>query len=296
MNWYRLAQSIESEFPAVTLYHGSLALNLQNILKEGIRPRQINIDAIVNSEVQEILQKLGITVEQVEELDKGYFDLIVNHAKERLGQSKFDKVYLSGDKSYAQSNAAAGSEWYDMLVSAFLSVRYKVWENIRSNYYQQLNKMYNQLESLDKQVSSSIPENAADIYERQGLYQRRSGLERTIKQYEEDFQKNYGHVFLQKKLDRKNLMSGKFGNETVIFKVEMPYQVFKNKVIGNFSQDRIKLFESRYQESKKGGKNNWFDSVRAGEYDSVWKWFHEVHLSFVEPEYIVGYEKRSKEF
>ena len=40
MSWYKKAQSVEDEFPYITLYHGTLSVNATSIKYEGIVPKK----------------------------------------------------------------------------------------------------------------------------------------------------------------------------------------------------------------------------------------------------------------
>lgn len=299
MNWYKLAQSIEEEFPIVTLYHGSLASNLERILKEGIRPKSVDAVSMVNQAVQEIVHELRMNLEQVRK-EESYIDEIIQQSQRRLGESKFEKVYLSSEFEYAESNATAGGEWYEMLVFAFMRIKYDEYEKIRADYSHRQLQMYDQLKKLDEMISTGYSKSTID----RNLHKQRQQLEEAIRKLEMDFRLQYDNIRQQQIQEKQDLVNSRFGEKAVVFTVKMPYQVFRGKIASPHSMQRLKDFEATYQRYKEGEKpidsmfgddkgsvaKNWFDTVRKGEYDNIWDWFHEVHLSFVEPQFIVDYK------
>jgi len=281
--WYKISQenNVWKAFPIVTLYHGTYAKNVDSIMDKGIVPILVDIKRQVLDAIKEITAYLDLSKEQVDVLKK----IILEYSEKRLGESDFNKVYLSGAKSYATSNAGAGGEWYEMLLHRAIEIKYKdLYETVRSYRIQELN-LYDQIKKIDEEYKEKPFDE-----DRSQRWDREREIERQIKDLRQEAvpfieeQQNIEETVLGE------LLNNRFGSGVTVLAVQMPANIFKSKIASEYTQERVELFENKYKEYLAGGneRTNWFNIYE--KYDSVWAFFQEVHLSSVEPEYIVGKE------
>jgi hypothetical protein len=285
MNWYKISQclSIEKKFPLVILYHGSFANNLKNILSNGIIPIRINSTDIIQGAISEIARYLGLNNEQYKEWEgTGVF----RYAKERLDQSGFDKVYLSGDPSYAISNAGASGEYYENLLLPAIRIKYEEHFTKQHSYWEQEQKIIDLIKAKEEGLRGNIaPEERVSIYDE--MHKLNLELRKIEKSSSEDMEIKTQNQNIEKL--KNEMLSKRFGDKTILFTIILPYRVFKEKLASSHSRDRVKQFEEEYQKHCRG-EENWFNRVESPN-ENIWQFLQEIHLTSVESEYIYDYEE-----
>lgn len=288
MSWYKKAQSISDKFPEVILYHGTLSSNATSIKFEGIVPKQIDADQKVNEGITTIIEELALTPAQQEEFESNE---IISAARKRLTQSG-DKIYASGSKRYAMSNASASQEWFETLLNKAVEIKYSNYFNLRHDFSARLSALYHELKKNDilvRDLQSQL--GSEEIAQRlKDAYRKGHEIEKEISQLEKEQDSALNHLAQEIKQKQDKVLTKMFGKTVIIFKIVMPYKVFKSKLASDFSRRRVEEFEEQYRHYKAGESNNFFRHVAEGEY-GPWDWLQEVHLSSVEPEYIRAYEE-----
>ena len=283
MSWFSIAKNfgvnnIEKEFPIVTLYHGTYAANLEGILKNGIIPRNVDSLSLVNEGIQYISSKVGLSPEEEKELkDSAY---VSKYAIDRLQEAGPNRVYLTGEKSYAISNSMASAEWFEEILGNAIRLKYAPYVEKEHNFTTQRLNLYKKLEELDKKSGMG------DL----SIYAEKDKISKEIRKSEQEENEQLSDIKKEMKDLRLNILRDRFGDKIVILTVELPYNVFKSKISSKYSQERLSLFEKIYNDYINGDKkDNWFELVKSKHYN-VWDFFREVHLSGVEPEYITRKE------
>jgi hypothetical protein len=278
-----------SEFPVVTLYHGSFLSNLDSIKGMGIVPRAVDAEATVGRAVDEVSGVLVLSEAQKRELYEG----TAKYAIDRIKQSKFDKVYLSGEKSFAESNAKAGGEWYEQLVSSALRIVHEDYYEMEHDYAVRTLDLEKKMKMQDEKLREMQRQDmGSETQHEERLVQVR--LSRELDRQYDELRKERSRVLDGRRREvgrqEQEVLKKRFGDEAVIFTVEMPYDVFVEKIASFDSKQRIQLFESMYSDYVSGVKTqNWFEHIR-GDSSRVWEFFQEVHLSGVESRFIVKWE------
>jgi len=283
-----LAEEVVSpatEFPEVTLYHGSFLANLGSIQANGIVPRAVNAKAAVMNAVDEISIALDLSSEQDKELRSG---ATVKYAIDRIQQSGFSKVYLSGERDFAVSNAKAGGEWYEGIVNTALQLKHEEFFELQRSYAVRIMNLERLMEQQDKAFSQAIGTGDEEEYRR--LFRE---LRETNKQHDE-LQRERDKALSGRRSEigqqEQAVLRKRFGDKAVVFRVVMPYRVFVSKIASPSSRERIEMFEKMYADYVRGeGGRNWFVYIH-GNSGKVWEFFQEVHLTGVEPHFIKGWE------
>jgi hypothetical protein len=269
---------VEKEYPIVELYHGTLMNNLPNIMQNGIIPIAIDAEQRVAEAVKYISQELQIPKEKIIE------SLSIRDAVKRLGESGFKMVYLSGQMSYAISNSKASREWFEYILSSAIHVKHADFYDQEYEFHGKILDIYKQIEKLDKiQVGQNDTEARLQTYEKEReLTQQAHSLE-----HEQDIKLK--EIKQKIEQEEQKILQSRFGSQTVVFTVRLPYQEFKRKAVSTFSKERIALFERLYVEAQKG-QPNWFTHAKEHN-ESVWEFFQEIHLNKVEKQYIIDYKQ-----
>lgn len=284
----RLAEELvspENEFPEATLYHGSFLANLDSIRAHGIVPRIIDVKAAVMNAVDEVSIAFDLNSEQDKELRS---DAVVKYALDRVEQSRFDKVYLSGEKDFAEGNAKAGGEWYEGIVLAAERIKHADYYDLKHDYAMRILAIEKQMKLLDEKCRGMMAKGDFDEYER--ISRQLSVLNEQYGEIQLESQRALNERRQEIKRQSRAIMSRRFGDKAVILTVVMPYAAFVSKIASASSRQRVETFEKMYAEYVSGeDRQNWFSHVR-GDSQKVWEFFQEVHLSGVEPHYIKGWE------
>jgi len=295
MNWYKISQSVADEFPVVTLYHGSLSQNKDSILQEGIRSKKVDSETIIENGINFLIKEMELSNDQAEELRNSY---AVKSAIDRLERSGFNKVYLTGELSYAISNAAACTEWMEALYDAAERIKYQEFYDKRYAFHGMEQSLYDQIKANDKALQeaynqlhsgANVRNNIEQLYRKNKQIQKE--IDKLSTQYNVEIKPQLVHI----KAAAKTLLAKIFGNTTVIFTIKMPYTTFRSKAASDSTKERIDNFEEMYRQYRSNPQHvrNWFAFWNAPgkKTENVWHFFQEVHLTFVEPEYIVDHKE-----
>jgi hypothetical protein len=213
---------------------------------------------------------------------------IVTHSSiDRIKQSKFDKVYLSGERDFAVSNAKAGGEWYEDIVNTALGILHDDFYTLVGEYAKRSKYLEKAIEKQSEKMTKMLEE--PDDEKRDVERQVSRDLERRYYDLQKEKEEVLGGRRQKLKKQNDDIVRKRFGDEAVIFTVVMPYSVFVSKMASPHSKERISLFEEMYAGFLRGEKRNWFDYI-GGKRDMVWEFFQEVHLSGVEPRFIKKWE------
>ena len=201
----------------------------------------------------------------------------VPYAIKRIGESGFNKVYVSGEFSYAQSNAKAGGEWFEYILDAGMRIAHKDYYGKRHWHNMRVLGLHRSLEKMDKTL------NDTDIEYREPIYAKRRELQAKIRQaqIEQDRTVSYEGEAVEQR--RVAILRNRFGHQAVVFNIEMPYRDFKERLASESSKQRIADMEGLYSEFLHG-KNDIFRKY------SPWDMLQEVHMRMVEPRFIIGYK------
>ena len=285
MHWYKISQKclpIDKKFPLVILYHGSFANNLKNILSQGIVPIRVNSEDIIQGAISEIARYLSLSGEQFKEWEgTGVF----KYAKERLEQSGFNKVYLSGKRNYAISNAGASGEYYENLLLPAIRIKYEEHFNKEHSYFRKEQEIIDLIKSKEEKLRSVRDDEMLSVYSE--IHKLELELRNVQKSSQEDIEIRTQNKNIEK--IKNDMINKRFGEKEMLFTIILPYRVLKEKLASSFSRERVKDFEENYQEHCQG-KNNWFDYVEEQNLN-VWEFFQEIHLTSVESEYIYDYQE-----
>jgi len=272
-----------NEFPVVTLYHGTYLANLDSIRSNGIVSRAIDAKTTVEVAVNEVVDGFNLTPEQARELKSS----VVRFAVERITESGFSKVYLSGERSYAEGNAKAGGEWYEEIIRTATAIKHEDFYELQAEYARRTSELERKMKEHDAMVSSLGPDMEIDQYHKE------LSISRELDRQHGELQKERREALddRRREMDREGqeILRKRFGDEAVVFTVEMPYAVFVGKIASSRSRERIVLFEEMYAQYVAGGRGNWFSFIH-GDKGKVWEFFQEVHLSGVEPRFIRGWD------
>lgn len=254
----------------VTLFHGSPIENKESILKYGIKYHRPDINRMISNALDKIEKKLGVKLN----ISKSERDFIVDRIFEST--KKGGIVYLSADKEYAKSNALAGREWFESLLQRAIYLKFKSEYDKRRKLNSKMLKIQRQLDSITKKMRVALSEGDYDKYKslsrkENSLYAEYVNLEKLLNEIG------------KKETERERKIEKLFySRKAVLFKIVMPYNVFKRLAVG-ITKDDIKLFENR----------NWVGHKHYG--DEVFKvLFREVWLKKVPRKYIRGYETFEK--
>jgi hypothetical protein len=272
----KYANAVSERYPIVKLYHGSFQVNKQSILANGIIPKTVDADRIAMMAIDEVAEVMKFADEKKDELS----ELALKSSIDRIQESKFDKVYLSGELDYAINNAKAGSEWYENIVSLALRIANQDYYELIAEYQKRTQKLERELEQQEKKDFSRQHDRLKKwniLKERYDALQKEKDLALSLRRKEIAEQK-------------KDILKKRFGDEAIIFEVEMPYEVFVSKIASPYSKERVQLFESMYAAYLNGDRRNWFDYIEGNEQE-VWQFFREVHLTGVEPRFITGWKE-----
>lgn len=267
------------DFPNVVLYHGSFLVNLPSIQSHGIVPRAVDANAVVEIAIAEISEAFGLTREEVRELRSG---LLVRHAIERIKESGFSKVYLSGEYDYAVSNAKAGGEWYEGILDTASRIKNQRYWDRKHELDVEIRDLEKQMKKNDAEMRSRLDRSDEDFLRSRELDRRHAELSRQA-------EAELGGLRRKIEEEKNRILSRRYGDAAVIFRVVMPYGDFVARVASS-SRDRLSLFEQAYAEYVAGEtRRNWFAYIR-GDPKRVWEWFREVHMTRVEPSFIKGWD------
>jgi len=277
MSRFKLSEmTVGNDFPEVVLYHGTYTSYIPSISQMGIVPVAFDIEKKLDAGMSEISSSLRLSPEQEDQLR----ETAREYATQRLSESGFEMVYLSGERQYAVSNAGASAEWFEGLLHSALRMKFHDEIDAAIDMRQAEFQIQDRLKELDNERHSISPEQMGEFYHKVNLWEsalrEAEGRTRTLSEPLNE---------KMREIEQK-LKAQKFGEQVSILTVKMPYDVFKSKVVSPYSKERVALFEKLYREYK-GGKKNWFYLVKnEHKYDSVWEFFKEIRLSGIEPEYI----------
>lgn len=271
--------SVEDDFSDVALYHGTFYSNLPSIRSAGLSPRSVDADATIAEAVEQVGDAFGFDAAQKKELAAAPG---VRSAKRRITESGFDKVYLSGDRKYAEGHVGASSEWYHMVIESAQHIAHADYYDLKYDYGTRLSGIHKEREQNDREYRSET-----DIEKQMALLDAGREIEKRYRALEEEQEAALKDRREAIKRHEKEVLRQRFGDSGVLLTVAMPYAAFVSKAVSSHTKQRIKEFEEQYARWKEGdGDRTWFSYVH-GNPRKVWEFFQEVHLSKVEPRFIV---------
>jgi len=277
--------AVEDAFPEITLYHSSFRMNFGAIRREGIKAKVIDVEAVLARAVDFVAGEYELSEEQKKELVGGH---AVRGARERITESEFAKVYLSGDRDFSRTNAEASSEWMDELIrEASAVVNADVLERDREFSQRELDIM-DRRKAIDKELRALAPDTST-FDERRRLHDEDSELGNETHQLREQRDAELSEAKKAIKVKEREVRGKRFGEGVVVFTVKMPYKVFVRKAASSHTKGKIRDFEKAYEDHVAGDPNTVFGEI-GRLFDSVWQFFYEVHLKSVEPQYIESWE------
>lgn len=282
MSWYKASQqkTFEQEFPQIELFHGTYDINLPLILEQGIVPVAYDIEDRLQTAVQEIREEIGLDQKQLAQLEESF-----KWARERMGESGFKVVYLSGQRGYARSNAIASSEWYLSLVHSALRIKFEDEFNHIADLRSAEFALHDEIKRADAQVRDTIA--SGEDFDATRLFDNVRLLERRLKEAEQRSSDASSVYNERQKAIGKKLLGTRYGDKVVILNVRMPIQVFEQKLASDSSRERLESLKEDWADYARGDTNTWIHYALKQQGVSIWEYFLEVHLDSVEPEYIV---------
>lgn len=288
---YRQKQTPYNKDGTIVLWHGSPTENAQSILKHGLIPPSGNFSQRTQEGVDAVCKYLKLSPKQCGEVKR--FSHLATERQleaEELG----GVVYVSGEKAYAMSNALAGKEWLGEIYRWGEHQKFNEYFEARSDKFRREQAIIKKLDMGKPKMQEALSRAEYDEYKR--LSGEENRLMTEMRQVSDDFRKewkSYGDNMTKMRRDF-------LGMDATVFKIRMPVKEFKKLAKTKHTKNRIEIFEDRFQEYLRGEnpKYNWFsfmdERIAKGESVEKFGFFSEMHLSKIEPKYIVGSEKFDK--
>lgn len=202
----RLASTarVEDVFPTVQLWHGTYAINVEGIRRQRIVPRAIDADAVVERAVQAVGNAYGFDTDQWKEFRSSAW---MRNVRERIVESGFDKVYLSGEFDYAKSNAKASAEWMEYIITAASYVADEAYYELEHEWVARLSDAHKKIEDMDKRMRKMTEVGKAVVE----MYDELRQYEDAYRQLEQDKKQALGDMKREVEARKKGASSAVWG-------------------------------------------------------------------------------------
>lgn len=277
--------SVEDDFPKVVLYHGTFAAYLPFIQKMGLVPRAVDAKSIVDAAIDQIADAYKMTMEQKRELASHPG---IKSAMSRITESGFDKIYLSGERSYAEGHIGASGEWFETLLEAASSIVHREFHELKYDYDIKLLALEKVMKRNDKALSQIMAK--GDLEEWESKREEFHKVDDEYYRLQDEREKALVDKRREIEEQKRQTIKLKYGEDGVLLTVVMPFSTFVSKSASSFTTERIEEFKAQYARWKTGeGGKTWFEHMGSDK-SRVWEFFREVHLRSVETRFIVKTE------